>query len=119
MSVETFPHFNEQLIAHSTIIEPNWKAKHQYLLVLISPYTHKQAKSSATHEFISLQYLVKIKLYRLLSFQAKLYGQAIDFHFSKGLVLKLHGQKSVLTKIYDTAYIFRRHQCWGFVTCSD
>jgi len=32
-----------------------------------------------------------------------MYGQAIDFHFSQDLVLKLHGQKSILTKIYDTA----------------
>lgn len=47
-----------------------------------------------------------------------MYGQTIDFHFSKDLVLKLHRQKLTLTKIYDTAYIFRRHQCRGFITFS-
>jgi len=54
-SVETFPHFNEQLfhINQITIIEPNWRIKHHYRLVLISPYAHKHTKSSATQEFIS------------------------------------------------------------------
>lgn len=45
-----------------------------------------------------------------------MYCQAIDFHFVRDLVLKLHGQKSTLTKIYDTAYIFRRHKCWGLLS---